>query len=397
MEIYQPAEDSFLLQKYIKRYAEGRVLDMGTGSGIQAKEAVKSSIVREVIAVDINKIAIEKLKSENIRKIKAIHSDLFENIEGKFNLIIFNPPYLPQDEGIADEAIYGGKKGWEISERFFSQTNKHLVGNGKILFLFSSLTNKVKINQILSNYLFHHQELAKEKHHFEELYVYLIEKSTLLRKLEARGIENITYFNKGRRGIIFAGTFDKNQFIKSHLHSKLDFLKVAIKATNPNSKVKNKIENESNWLKELNKLNIGPRLLFMDADYFVYEFVEGPFMENWIKTSSKKEIINALCDLFHQCFKMDLLKVNKEEMHHPLKHVIMDKFSNPVMIDFEKCKITEKPKNVTQLIEFVCRLRNELEKKGIKVDSSYLRTISKEYKISLNKNLIEKAINSLCG
>ena len=67
------------------------------------------------------------------------------------------------------------------------------------------------------------------------------------------------------------------------------------------------------------------------------------------------------------------------------------------MIDFEKCKITEKPKNVTQLIEFVCRLRNELEKKGIKVDSSYLRTISKEYKISLNKNLIEKAINSLCG
>src|SRR3989344_5917150 len=140
MEIYQPAEDSYLMQKYVRQYAEGRVLDMGTGSGIQAKEAAKSPIVREVIAVDINKIAIEKLKSENIRKIKAIHSDLFENIEGKFNLIIFNPPYLPQDEGIADEAIYGGRKGWEISERFFEQATKHLINNGKILFLFSSLT-----------------------------------------------------------------------------------------------------------------------------------------------------------------------------------------------------------------------------------------------------------------
>src|SRR3989344_6320032 len=172
MEIYQPAEDSFLLQKYIKRYAEGRVLDMGTGSGIQAKEAVKSSMVREVVAVDINKKAVEKLNEENIRKITAIQSDLFENIEGKFNLIIFNPPYLPQDEGIADEAIYGGRKGWEISERFFEQATKHLINNGKILFLFSSLTNKAKIQEILHNYLLQFSELAKEKHNFEELYVY---------------------------------------------------------------------------------------------------------------------------------------------------------------------------------------------------------------------------------
>ena len=52
--IYEPAEDSYLLQKLVRQYAIGRVLDMGTGSGIQALTAIESPNSREVIAVDIN-------------------------------------------------------------------------------------------------------------------------------------------------------------------------------------------------------------------------------------------------------------------------------------------------------------------------------------------------------
>ena len=54
MDIYEPAEDSYLLQKYVKELAIGRVLDMGTGSGIQAITALKNLQVRLVLAVDIN-------------------------------------------------------------------------------------------------------------------------------------------------------------------------------------------------------------------------------------------------------------------------------------------------------------------------------------------------------
>ena len=397
MEIYQPAEDSLLLQKHIKQYAEGRVLDMGTGSGILAREAAKSPMVREVVAVDINGQAVEKLNAQKIKKITAIESDLFEKVSGKFNLIIFNPPYLPQDKGMKDEAIYGGKKGWEISERFFKQAAKYLVSNGKILFLFSSLTKKSKINEILSNHLFQYQELAKEKLHFEELYIYLVEKTSLLRRLEAKGIEKISYFDKGRRGLIYLGNFDRNQLIKSHFPSKPEIVKIAIKAANPKSKVKNKIENEINWLKILNQYNIGPKLLFADQDYMAYEFVEGKFLEDWLKTGSRKEIINIFSSLFHQCCQMDFLKVNKEEMHHPLKHIIIDRFFQPVLIDFERCKITDKPKNVTQLMEFICRLKKELENKGLKVETGYLRSLAKEYKKSFDKALVEKIIKSLSG
>ena len=55
--VYQPREDSYLMQKVIKEYADGRVLDMGTGTGILAKEAAKTAI--SVIAADINHVSIE--------------------------------------------------------------------------------------------------------------------------------------------------------------------------------------------------------------------------------------------------------------------------------------------------------------------------------------------------
>ena len=143
------------MQKHVREFALGRVLDMGTGSGIQALTAITNPNAQFVLAADTDQSVItaleKKIKEQKIRKLQVVHSDLFSDIKGKFNLIIFNPPYLPQDKGLDDQAIYGGKKGWEISELFFKQASHHLFPDGKVLFLFSSLTNKKKIEEI---YLF---------------------------------------------------------------------------------------------------------------------------------------------------------------------------------------------------------------------------------------------------
>jgi len=100
--IYQPAEDSHLLQASVREYSQGRILDMGTGSGIQALTAMENPNAKEIIAIDINQEVVDKLtqlvKEKKFRKIEAIQSDLFENVHGQFYLIIFNPPYLPQDK-----------------------------------------------------------------------------------------------------------------------------------------------------------------------------------------------------------------------------------------------------------------------------------------------------------
>lgn len=172
--IYEPDEDSFLLVKQVKKLAKDKkVLDMGTGFGILAETALESG-AKDVLAVDIDEEVIEFVKSKGI-KVKT--SDLFSNIDEKFDLIIFNPPYLPEDE-LEDFEIRnvttGGKEGYEIIERFLIDAKKYLNKNGEILIVFSSLTNKEKVDSILNENKYKFKCLETKKMFFEELYVYLI-------------------------------------------------------------------------------------------------------------------------------------------------------------------------------------------------------------------------------
>lgn len=168
--IYEPREDSYLLEKYVKKYAEGKVLDMGTGSGILALAALEKA--KEVLAVDINEDAVNEARKKGINVIK---SDLFENVIGKFDLIIFNPPYLPEEKLEDEETkriVCGGKKGNEILDKFLSQAKDFLKRNGKILIVVSTLTPDV--DRIIKRHGFKFRVLEEKKIFFEKLKVYLI-------------------------------------------------------------------------------------------------------------------------------------------------------------------------------------------------------------------------------
>ncbi len=410
MDIYQPAEDSYLLQRHLKEHAIGRVLDLGTGSGIQALTLVSFPNVREVIAVDINEKAIQalqqKISHDKLRKIKAIISDLFTEVNGQFNIIVFNPPYLPQDYAsdgreISDRTIYGGKKGWEVSERFFQQVSRYLFPDGEILFLFSSLTDKLKIDELIHSSMLEKIELEREKVSFEELYIYLIKKSKLLRELEGKGIEQIRYFNHGKRGEIFVGVRDKNILVKKQLSSKQELVKIAIKVKREQSEAQERISYEAHWLPILNKQGIGPRFIFSGGqsgqEYLAYEFVEGKFITEWIADQGREAVVKMLLLVLDQCFILDRLGINKEEMHHPQKHIIIPPFGNPVLIDFERVKETDKPQNVTQFVEFICRMRQELKPKDITINPLDLRNLAQEYKNTISEKsleMIKKNVNS---
>jgi release factor glutamine methyltransferase len=60
--VYRPGEDSYLLARHVRRLVHGEVLDMGTGSGIQAVEAAVKPEVSRVVAVDVSPAALEEAK-----------------------------------------------------------------------------------------------------------------------------------------------------------------------------------------------------------------------------------------------------------------------------------------------------------------------------------------------
>lgn len=378
--IYSPQEDSVLLQKQVIRLAKGRVLDLGTGSGIQARAAAKIKRVKEVVAADVDSEVVKHCKkSVEGGKIRCVKSDLFKNIKGVFDTIIFNPPYLPHEPlGGRETALEGGKHGYEIIERFLAQANKHLKTEGNVLLAFSSLTNKPKVEELIEKNLFDWKELDRAHIFFEDIIVYLLQKSRLLKKLERKSVRNVAYFAKGKRSLVFTGDYKGR--------------KVTVKIKNPKSKAKGRIKNEARTLKKMNKLGIGPKLL-LSNDFVVYEFVKGDYLKDWLPKASPKTAKQVVRQLFDQCFKMDKAGIAKEEMLRPLRNAIVSK-GKVVLIDFERAHKSKKARNVTQLCQFARNWKDTLSKKQIKVNVKALQQAAKNYKHKPTKKNYEKILEA---
>ena len=169
--VYEPRDDSFLLFNHIKSYTQGKkVLDMGTGSGIQAVEA--SRYAHKVLGVDIDLKAVEHCKIKY--DFEVVHSDLFNNIHGAFDVIMFNPPYLPNAPyGALDTD--GGLQGFETIIKFLREARHHLTMKGVVLIVVSSHSNQPLVEAEMRN-LGYRYRIIEEKHmFFEKLFLYEIQ------------------------------------------------------------------------------------------------------------------------------------------------------------------------------------------------------------------------------
>ena len=364
--IYEPAEDSYLLAEQVKKFAFGSVLDVGTGSGIQAIAAAKSSRVKSVLAVDINPEAITSLGKKKVKKIKTQQSDLFSNVKGRFDTILFNAPYLPLDPREPKDsqlATTGGKHGYEILVRFLQNIDDHLTKKGIALILFSSLTHKEKIEEALFDIGYDFEVVGEQKISFETLYVYKIQRNWLLKELFAKNVTNIHKLAKGHRGTIFTGDY-KNK-------------RIAIKAQRLELQVRT-VDREAGMIKILNKKGIAPKLLWKGKEYFAYEYIPGEFIKDFLEHSKKEETKKVFLEVLRQCRVLDVLKLSKEEMHNPWKHVIVGK--KIVLLDFERAHKEPKPNNVTQFCQYLMRNHSLLAKKGIQFRKEELIVLSQKYK-----------------
>ncbi len=141
-QVFPPAPASELLGRAVLAEVRetDRVLDMGTGSGVNAILAASRS--RAVLGVDVNPLAVAAAVANAelngvADRIEFAESDVFSAVDGRFDLMIFDPPFrwfAPRDllEASMTDENYGALT------RFLTRADRHLADGGRILMFFGT-------------------------------------------------------------------------------------------------------------------------------------------------------------------------------------------------------------------------------------------------------------------
>ena len=134
----------FLFDKWLKRYKGPKktAIDVGFGCGVLSLQMIKYGF-QKIFGTEINYNAIVGLKefmgdTKLSRKIELDFGHLFGKYEKQTELIVFNPPWLPESHNLdsIDKAIYYNKN---LFSDFFAEAERRLLPEGKLVLLFSNL------------------------------------------------------------------------------------------------------------------------------------------------------------------------------------------------------------------------------------------------------------------
>ena len=141
-----------LFDNWLKRYkgAKKSAIDVGVGSGILSFQMIKHGFQR-VFGTDSNPNAIIGLAdfmgdTKLSRKIELDFGDLFGSWNKQTELIVFNPPWLPElhNLDVIDEAIYYNEN---LFPEFFKQAKQRLLPEGKLVLIFSNLAQITNVSK----------------------------------------------------------------------------------------------------------------------------------------------------------------------------------------------------------------------------------------------------------
>jgi HemK-related putative methylase len=167
---------SKFMSRHIKVTPEDIVLDMGTGSGIQAITA--GEIASKVIATDINPEAVQFARKNVIANeldsiVSVIEGDLFSPLDRRqmFSVILFTPPYMQgKPKTYFDHALFDSDN--ELIRRFFTEAKMHLKAGGYVQMVYSSIAEPERILKISQQLGWTHHLIAEEKTFTEKFLIY---------------------------------------------------------------------------------------------------------------------------------------------------------------------------------------------------------------------------------
>ncbi len=169
--MYAPSDDTFLLADCIRQYSGRRALEIGVGSGLLLDILEKNFAYVAGSDIDLQALQHCKQQKTSSAHVLLVCCDAGSAFgTGKFDLIVSNPPYLPNDNdnnNLLDPTVHGGPTGIEATVHFINSALPLLAGDGKLLIVISSFANSSALDKVvLENNM--HKKVVKEKRLFYE-------------------------------------------------------------------------------------------------------------------------------------------------------------------------------------------------------------------------------------
>lgn len=178
-DVYRPSHDTFLLAHAVGHEVQpgDRFLEVGCGAGLVAMVAARRGAA--VTATDLNPEAVALARAnaaDNGVAVDVRHADLLDGLAGPFDVVAFNPPYLPTGPGDVvpgplNLAFDGGRDGNETVLRFAAQAARLAPLPRAILVVHSSLADPRALGSALGRLGYADRVVAEEAHFFERIQV----------------------------------------------------------------------------------------------------------------------------------------------------------------------------------------------------------------------------------
>lgn len=174
--LYIPAEDSYLLAETVRSYYGKKALEIGIGSGIVTNILCKNFDI--VVGTDIHLKSVNYTKYRVPKNTLLICCNMSDPLRFGFDLIVSNPPYLPNfsADGRRDFATDGGPTAIEWSTSFLEKSVTILKHTGQILILLSSLSDISRLDKVLGSLKLRRKGISQRKTFYEVLQVFEISK-----------------------------------------------------------------------------------------------------------------------------------------------------------------------------------------------------------------------------
>lgn len=176
--VYRPSEDTHLLIEQI--LAHDRVefaAELGSGSGVVS--LITSTIATMVLAYETSVYAYKNvLKNIRLNSLeKKIEVFLDEGLNGpQVDLVIINPPYLPQEPFFIQDSLStawnGGTDGLRVALRMIRIAAERMKESGSMLIVYSSLQKEARFIKALKRQGFEYSVIGSKKVFYEELKIY---------------------------------------------------------------------------------------------------------------------------------------------------------------------------------------------------------------------------------